>query len=87
MRFSEWIYKRPDYEKVKESMAEYKTRIGSASSYDEMRKVWLDMKHSIEYFEYQEEIVYIRHLCGIDYENSLEEVKIQNSEEPYICDS
>lgn len=33
---------------------------------------------------FQEEIIYIRHLCGIDYQYSLEEVEIQNREEPSV---
>lgn len=84
MRFSEWTYKRPDYVLVKRKLNEYKKQIQTASSYEELRSVWLGMKSEIEYLEYQEEIIYIRHLCGIDYAESLKEVKIQNAEEPEI---
>ena len=53
---------------------EYKQRILDSSSYEDIRNAWLDMKREIDDMEYQEEIIYIRHLCGIDYEESLEEV-------------
>ncbi len=39
--------------------------------------------------EFQEEIVYIRHLCGIDCGYSLKDLEIQNKEEPELyalCD-
>lgn len=48
------------------------------------RDAWLDIKNETEYLEFQEQIIYIRHLCCIDYHYSLEEVEIQNREEPPI---
>ena len=56
----------------------------SAMSYQMLRDAWLDVKKEIEYMVFQEEIIYIRHLCGIDYKYSLEEVEIQNREEPPV---
>lgn len=84
MMFSQWIYKRPDYMSLKKRLNELKKRIQNASSYEELRSAWLEMKSEIEYMEYHEEIVYIQHLCGIDYEASLKEVEIQNVEEPEV---
>lgn len=84
MVFSKWIYQRPNYLDVKRKLNEYKKRIISAASYEELRSAWLDMKQEIECLEYQEEIIFIRHLCGIDYEESLKEVEIQNAEDPEI---
>ena len=43
-----------------------------------------DIKKEIEYMVFQEEIIYIRYLCGIDYPYSLEEVEIQDREEPPV---
>ena len=84
MNFSEWPYKRPDYAAIKVRLNELKKRIQDASSYEELRSAWLEVKSEIEYMEYHEEIVYIRHLCGIDYEASVKEVEIQNVEEPEV---
>lgn len=56
----------------------------SAASYPMFRDAWLDIKKEIEYMLFQEEIIYIRHLCGFDYQYSLEEVEIQNREEPAV---
>ncbi len=53
-------------------------------SYQSFRDECLDVKKEVEYMVYQEEIIYIRHLCGIDYQYSLEEVEIQNREEPSV---
>lgn len=82
--FSQWIYERPDYVAVKKRLKELKQRIQEASSYEEMRRAWLDTKSEIEYMDYQDEIVYVQHLCGIDYEESLKEVERQNVEEPEV---
>lgn len=81
MKFSEWRYTRPDYTAVKEKMNDCKSRMQKAVSYQIFRDAWLDMKKEVEYMVYQEEIIYIRHLCGIDYQYSLGEVEIQNREE------
>ncbi len=51
---------------------------------ERFRDARLDVKKEIEYMVFQEEIIYIRHLCGIDYEYSLEEVEIQDREEPSV---
>lgn len=56
----------------------------NAIFYQTFRDAWLDVKEEIEYMVFQEEIIYIRHLCGIDYQYSLEEVAIQNKEEPAL---
>ena len=60
--FSQWIYERPDYVAVKKRLKELKQRIQEASSYEEMRSAWLDVKSEIEYMDYQDEIVYVQHL-------------------------
>ena len=89
MTFSQWIYERPDYESLKYRLKELKKRIQDASSYEDLRSAWLEAQCEIEYMDYQDEIVYIRHLCGIDYEESVKEVEIQNVEEPEVyalCD-
>ena len=84
MTFSQWIYERPDYESLKNRLRKLKECIQNASSYEELRSAWLEVKREIEYMGYQDEIVYIRHLCGIDYEESVKEVEIQNAEEPEV---
>lgn len=84
MKFSQWIYERPDYVSLKNRLKECKKRIQEVSSYEELRSAWLEVKREIEYLEYHEEIVYIKHLCGIDYEASLKEVEIQNAEAPEV---
>ncbi|MCH5272846.1 MAG: hypothetical protein J1E35_04170 [Lachnospiraceae bacterium] len=84
MRFSEWLYERPDYAAIKNNLADYKKRLLNAFSYEELRDVWLAVKAEVEYMEYKEEIIYIRHLCGINYEESLKEVEIQNLQDPEI---
>ena len=83
-KFSTWDYTRPDYPEVKRKIKECKDRMQDADSYQMFRDAWLDVKREIEYMVYQEEIIYIRHLCGIDYQYSLEEVDIQNREEPSV---
>ena len=84
MKFSGWPYERPNYAAIKVRLKGLKERIQNASSYEELRSAWLEVKSEIEYMEYHEEIVYIRHLCGIDHEASLKEVEIQNVEEPEV---
>ncbi len=84
MKFSKWNYVRPDYSQVKKRINDCKSRMQRAVSYQAFRDAWLDVKKEVEYMVYQEEIIYIRHLCGIDYQYSLEEVEIQNREEPSV---
>lgn len=84
MKFSKWNYIRPDYSEVKKKLKDYKNRMQTAMSYQMFRDVWLEVKKEIEYMEFQEEIIYIRHLCGIDYQYSLEEIEIQNKEDPLL---
>lgn len=84
MKFSAWCYTRPDYSEVKKRINDCKNNMQNAVSYQAFRSVWLDVKKEIEYMVYQEEIIYIRHLCGIDYQYSLEEVEIQNREDPPV---
>ncbi|MDE6387572.1 MAG: hypothetical protein K2L82_07180 [Lachnospiraceae bacterium] len=84
MRFSAWDYTRPDYAEVKKKINDCKNLMQIATSYQMFRDAWLDVKKEIEYMVFQEEIIYIRHLCGIDYQYSLEEVEIQNKEEPAL---
>lgn len=84
MKFSAWNYTRPDYSEVKKKINHYKDKMQNATSYQMFRDAWLDVKKEIEYMEFQGEIIYIRHLCGIDYQYSLEEVEIQNKEEPPV---
>ena len=89
MKFSEWGYTRPDYSEVKKKVNDCKSKMQNAISYQMFRDAWLDVKKEIEYLEYQEEIIYIRHLCGIDYQYSLKEVEIQSKEDPTLyalCD-
>jgi hypothetical protein len=61
-----------------------KDRIQNADSYQTFRDVWLEVKNEIEYMLFQEEIIYIRYLCGIDYSYSMEEVRMQGMEEPPV---
>ena len=84
MKFSEWNYARPDYPKVRKNLNDCKTKMLNAVSYPMFRDAWLDSKKEIDRMLYQEEIIYIRHLCGIDYEQGLEEIEIQNREEPSV---
>ena len=84
MKFSKWNYIRPDYSEVKKKIKGYKDKMQNATSYQMFRDAWLDVKKEIEYLEFQEEIIYIRHLCGIDYQYSLEEIEIQNKEGPPV---
>ncbi len=84
MKFSQWIYERPDYVSLKNRLWDLKKRMEDATSCEELRSAWLEVKSEIEYMEYHEEIVYIRHLCGIDYEESVKEVEIQNIQEPEV---
>ena len=84
MKFSEWGYTRPDYSEVKKKINDCKNNMQNATSYQIFRDAWLDVKKEVEHMVYQEEIIYIRHLCGIDYQYSLEEVEIQNREEPSV---
>ncbi|MCR5808407.1 MAG: hypothetical protein K6G56_02470 [Clostridiales bacterium] len=84
MVFSEWQYSRPDYAQLKNTLSIIKSSIISALSYDELRSSWLDMKNMIQHMEYMEMIAYIRHLCGINYEENTREVVVQNSEDPEI---
>ncbi len=89
MKFSTWEYVRPDYAAVKKKINDCKNKMQNAASYPFFRDAWLDVKKEIDYLIYQEEIIYIRHLCGIDYQYSLQEVEIQNREEPEVyalCD-
>lgn len=83
-KFSTWNYTRPDYEEVKKRINASKNRMLSATSYQMFRDAWLEAKREVDYMVYQEEIIYIRHLSGIDYQYSLEEVEIQNREEPSV---
>lgn len=82
MKFSEWSYTRPDYAKVKKKIEDCRNRMQNASSCQMFRDAWLEVKRELEYMEFQEEIIYIRHLCGIDYQYSLGEVEIHYKEEP-----
>lgn len=84
MKFSAWEYTRPDYAEVKKKICDCKNRMQNAMSCQMFREAWLDVKKEMEYLLYQEEIIYIRHLCGIDAQYSLEEVEIQNREDPPI---
>lgn len=71
MKFLELGYTRPDYSAVKDKMNDCKNKMQRAMSYQMFRDAWLDVKKEMEYMVYQEEIIYIRHLCGIDYQYSL----------------
>ncbi len=84
MKFSAWNYTRSDYPEVKKKINDYKNKMQGAASYPVFRDAWLDVKKEIEYMVFLEEIIYIRHLCGIDYEHSLKEVEIQNREDPMV---
>ena len=84
MRFSQWAYERPDYAALKKRLNELEKRIQNAASYEELREAWLGVKTETEYMEYQEEIAYVRHLCGLDFEKNTKEVEIQNAEEPAV---
>ena len=83
-KFSTWDYTRPDYSEVRKKINDCKSRMQNASSYQMFRDAWLGVKKAIESMVFQEEIIYIRHLSGIDYQFSLEEVEIQDKEEPSV---
>ncbi len=84
MKFSKWYYTRPHYSEIKKKLKDCKNRMKTAMSYQMFRDIWLEAKREIEYMEFQEEIIYIRHLCGIDYQYSLGEIEIQNKEDPLL---
>lgn len=84
MKFSEWEYTRPDYEEIRKRINGCKNKMHSAASYQMFCDAWLDVKKEIERMVYQEEIIYIRYLCGIDYQYSMEEVALQDREEPSV---
>ncbi len=89
MKFSSWSYTRPDYAEIRNKIMNYRNEMQNATSYQMLRDVWLNVKKEMEYMEFQEQIIYIRHLCGIDYEYSLKEVEMQNREDPKLyalCD-
>lgn len=84
MKFSQRIYERPDYEDIKKNLNIYRSRLLNASSYEEIRSVWLNMKKELEQMEYKEQIIYIRYLSGIDFAESMKEVELQNLNDPEI---
>lgn len=83
-KFSTWEYTRPDYSEIKKKISDCKNKMQNAASYQMFRDTWLEVKKELEYMLFQEEIIYIRHLCGIDYQYSLEEVELQDREEPSV---
>ena len=84
MKFSQLGYERPDYVSVKNRLREHQAQIQGATSYEALRSAWLDAKNVFHYMEYHEMIAYIRYLCGIDYDQTLLEVKIQSAEDPEV---
>jgi hypothetical protein len=84
-KFGEFEYTRPDYKQVKENLAKFKGRISGASSYEDIRQLWISMKESMQYLDYVEEIAYIRYLCGVTYDFYKEEVCNQDVEGPQIA--
>ena len=84
MKFSERVYKRPDFEKIKSNLTTLKDRLSRASSYEETRSIWLYVKKEIESMDHDDMIIYIRYLAGIDHEESFKEVELQNVFEPQI---
>ena len=81
MRFSEWVYRRPDYLAIKRHLKDYTKRMQNASSYEELRGAWLDAKAEVEYMEYQEggsksylELLDIAHLSNPFLENTVSAV-------------
>lgn len=89
MKFSEWSYTRPDYSEIKTRICDCKNGMEKAMSYQVFRDAWLDVKKEIDYMEFQEETIYIRHLCGMDYQYGSEEVEIHYREDPSVyklCD-
>ena len=83
--FSELSYERPCYEKEQEVLINYKNEIMSASTYEEIRRVWLSMKESMQYIDYLEQLAYTRYLCGISNEFYKEEVRIQDIKYPQLA--
>src|SRR4051812_37761260 len=84
-KFSEIQYVRPDYQKEQEVLIKYKNKIRAASSYIEIRQLWLAMKESMQYVDYLEQYAYTCYLCGISFEFYKEEVRIQNIEYPQLA--
>ena len=84
-KFSELKYERPHYENQREILINYKNELMSASSYQEIRRVWLSMKESMQYVDYMEQLSYTCYLCGISYEFNKEEVNIQDIKDPQLA--
>lgn len=84
-KFSELSYETPHYEKEREDLINYKNEIMSASTYEEIRRVWFSMKESMQYVDYLEQLAYIRYLCGISNEFYKEEVRIQDIKYPQLA--
>lgn len=83
--FSVLCYERPPYEKEREALINYKNELMSASTYEELRRVWFSMKESMQYVDYMEQLAYIRYLCGISNEFYKDEVSIQDIEYPRLA--
>jgi hypothetical protein len=64
-KFLDLNYERPVYKIEQEILLKYESEIRSASSYEEIRQLWISMKKSMEYTDYLEEYAYICYLCGI----------------------
>jgi M3 family oligoendopeptidase len=77
-------YLRPDYKKAQEVLLGYVRDIKAASSYEEIRQLWISMRESMQYIDYLEEYAYVCFLCGMSYEFYAEEVRIQNIEYPQL---
>lgn len=83
-KFSELNYSRPKYKEEQKKLMKYKEEIYSASSYEEIRHLWLSMKESMQYVDYFEQYAYTCFLCGISFEFYKDEVNIQDIVDPQL---
>ena len=65
-KFSDLIYKRPNYQSQKEKLLQYKKIMLQSWSYEEIRTSWLEMKDFMYRFDFFKVFAYIKYTCGID---------------------
>ncbi|MFD1176442.1 M3 family metallopeptidase [Paenibacillus puldeungensis] len=83
-KFTELNYICPDYEKEKASLLKSKEDMAAASSYEEIRDLWLSRKNTDQYLDMLTDLAYIRFLTDTSdsfYNNA---VHIDSIEEPRI---
>ena len=58
--FKELVYERPDFEQEKDALKRYAEDIKNASSYEELRNVFLDREEASRHFDTMFNVAYIR---------------------------